>query len=209
MGTSVAATLTCTCVGKPASSPPSMPSTQFYVTRHIGNKRGVQGKVFGSEAEATASFESYVNESKAAAMWDAQLTELRYYGSRGARLGSGLGQDLFLTYANPSPTPSFCTLTRYAARPNEGVGAPKEKNGGSRARQPPGPMVTSVWKARIASLKTSLGFTPPLLAFVWPRVLPLQLITTSVIPPTAGAMLRETTRQPPVSEPNWSLPGTL
>lgn len=82
-----------------------MPSTQFYVTRHIGNKRGVQGKVFGSEAEATASFESYVNESKAAAMWDAQLTELRYYGSRGARRGSGLGQDLFLTYANPSPTP--------------------------------------------------------------------------------------------------------
>ena len=69
-----------------AFSPPSMPSMQFYVTRHFNHRsNGVQGQVFDSEADATASFESYVNKGQAAAMWDAQPTELRYYGSRGAR----------------------------------------------------------------------------------------------------------------------------
>ena len=66
---------------------------QFYVTRHINyGNNGVQGWVFDSEAEAIASFNSYVNKNKAVAMWDAQLTELRYYGNRGARLGLGIGR---------------------------------------------------------------------------------------------------------------------
>ena len=74
-------------------SPPSTPLTQFYVTRHINyGNNGVQGWVFDSEAEAIASFNSYVNKNKAVAMWDAQLTELRYYGNRGARLGLGIGR---------------------------------------------------------------------------------------------------------------------
>ena len=61
----------------------------YFVTRHI-NWVTVDGEIFYSEAEASAKFDEWKARRKhATGMWDAQLNELNYYGSRGARLGLG------------------------------------------------------------------------------------------------------------------------
>ena len=60
----------------------------YFVTRHIswGN---VDGEIFYSVAEASAKFDEYRGGRHATGMWDAQLNQLNYYGSRGAWLGLG------------------------------------------------------------------------------------------------------------------------
>ena len=54
------------------------------MTRHItwGN---IAVDIYNSEQEAFARFAELDGGSQAAAVWDEQLTELKYYGSRGAR----------------------------------------------------------------------------------------------------------------------------
>ena len=56
---------------------------QFYVTRHVSND--VRAEFFDSLDEAYARFEAYTGGSFAAAVWDAQLAELRYHGTWRAR----------------------------------------------------------------------------------------------------------------------------
>ena len=56
----------------------------FYVTRHI-DFGDVRGEVFLSQEEAFAKFDEYNGGSEATAVWDAQLTELKYYGGRETR----------------------------------------------------------------------------------------------------------------------------
>ena len=60
----------------------------YFVTRHIswGN---VDGEIFYSVAEASAKFDEYRGGRHATGMWDAELTQLDYYGSGGAWLGLG------------------------------------------------------------------------------------------------------------------------
>ena len=52
----------------------------YYVTRHlkIGN---VKGEMYNSEVKAFAQFAELDGKSQAVAVWDEQLTELKYYGS--------------------------------------------------------------------------------------------------------------------------------
>jgi len=61
--------------------------TKYYVTRHIA-RWDVQGDIYASEVEAFAKFDELNGGSEAAAVWDEQLTELKYYGSRADQYGS-------------------------------------------------------------------------------------------------------------------------
>ena len=56
----------------------------YYVTRHI-TYGDVQGDIYASVAEASTKFDELNGGSLAAAVWDEQLTELKYYGDRGTR----------------------------------------------------------------------------------------------------------------------------
>ena len=60
----------------------------YFVTRHI-NWNYVAGEIFYSEAEASARFDEYNGGRWATGVWNAQLNQLNYYGSGGARLGLG------------------------------------------------------------------------------------------------------------------------
>ena len=64
----------------------------FFVTRHATwgtespgeTKRGyVWGQRFDSEEEAFAKFAEYDNGPPATGVWNEQVTELKYYGTRG------------------------------------------------------------------------------------------------------------------------------
>ena len=68
----------------------------YYVTRHlkIGN---VKGEMYNSEVKAFAQFAELDGKSQAVAVWDEQLTELKYYGDRGLK--------------RPRKTP-ICTVTK-------------------------------------------------------------------------------------------------
>ena len=67
----------------------------FFVTRHATSgtespgetKRGyVWGQRFDSENEAFAKFDEYYDGPYATAVWNEQVTELKYYGGRGGLL---------------------------------------------------------------------------------------------------------------------------
>ena len=88
----------------------------FYVTRHIGFG-DVQGEVFLSQDEAFAKFDEYVGGSDATGVWDAQLTQLKYYGGRDKRRPEEMKE--WVTNFNrdemQAPSSSWALPSRYPA----------------------------------------------------------------------------------------------
>ena len=88
----------------------------FYVTRHIGFG-DVQGEVFLSQDEAFAKFDEYDGGSDATGVWDAQLTQLKYYGGRDKRRPEEMKE--WVTNFNrdemQAPSSSWALPSRYPA----------------------------------------------------------------------------------------------